>query len=61
MKSINVKFIFDDNDFEELNNLAKDLQISVQELIVRFFDEGVAFTWNAMQHEAENKCTRNHS
>ena len=55
MKSLSVKFQFDDEFYQELSDLAEKLDISIGELILKFFEEGVAFTWDAFEHEAKQK------
>lgn len=55
MKDFSLKLQFEDEFYQELSELAKDLDISVGELIVKFFEEGVALTWDAFEHEAKKK------
>jgi predicted DNA-binding ribbon-helix-helix protein len=55
MKDFTLKLQFDDEFYQELNELAENLDISVNELVVKFFEEGVALTWDAFEHEAKKK------
>ncbi len=55
MKSLTIKFQFDDKFYQELSELAESLDISIGELILQFFEEGVAFSWDAFEHEAKQK------
>ena len=52
MKSLTIKFQFDDEFYQELNELAESLDISIGELISEFFEEGVASGWTAFEYEA---------
>ena len=56
MKSLTIKFHFDDEFYEELNELAEKLNISIAQLISEFFQEGVASSWDAFEHEVKQKC-----
>ena len=56
MKSLNITFNFDDEFYEELTELADKLNISIFQLISDFFEEGVACSWGAFEHEAKKKC-----
>lgn len=40
---------------QELSELAENLDISIGELISQFFEQGVALTWDAFEHEAKQK------
>ena len=53
MKDFTLKLKFDDEFYQELSKLAKDLDISVNELVIKFFEEGVALTWDAFEYEAK--------
>ena len=55
MKSFTLKFQFDDEFYQELSELAENLDISIGELISQFFEQGVALTWDAFEHEAKQK------
>lgn len=55
MKIVTIKFHFDDEYYQELEELAENLGISIQELIAEFFDEGVSLSWDAFEHEAKKK------
>ena len=59
MKSVHIEFNFDDGFYEELSELAQNLNISIPKLISEFFEEGLAFSWNAFQHEARQKYQDN--
>ena len=59
MKDFSLKLQFDDEFYQDLIELAKDLDISVGELVVKFFEEGVALTWDAFEHEAKKKRKNN--
>ena len=59
MKSYTIKFQFDDEFYEELSKLAKDLDISIPELVGKFLEEGVAFSWGAFEHEAKQMKLNN--
>ena len=61
MKSVTVKFYFRDDDYEKLDELAKKLNISKQELINQFFSEGMSFMWEAFEYEAEKNKNKNSS
>ena len=55
MKSFNLQLQFDDEFYQELSELAEKLDISIGELISQFFEQGVALTWDAFEHEAKQK------
>ena len=55
MKSFTFNLQFDDEFYQELNELASNLDISMGELIAEFFEQGVALTWDAFEHEAKQK------
>ena len=55
MKSFTLKLQFDDEFYQELSELAENLDISIGELISQFFEQGVALTWDAFEHEAKQK------
>ena len=55
MKSFNLQLQFDDEFYQELSELAEKLDISMGELISQFFEQGVALTWDAFEHEAKQK------
>ena len=55
MKSFTLKFQFDDEFYQELSELAENLDISMGELISQFFEQGVALTWDAFENEAKQK------
>ncbi len=50
-----VKFQFNNQDYTDFKELAEDLGISIEELIVDFFQEGVSVMWDACQNEARKK------
>ncbi len=55
MKSFDLQFQFDDEFYQELSELASNLDISTSQLISQFFEEGVALTWDAFEHKAKQK------
>ena len=59
MKDFTLKLQFDDEFYRELSELASNLDISVNELVVKFFEEGVALTWDAFEYEAKKKQKNN--
>ena len=50
---VNVKFQFTNEDYEEFKNLANKLDISLEQLIVEFFQEGVSLMWDSFEYEAK--------
>jgi len=50
-----VKFQFSDKDYEDFKELSDKLDISIQQLIVEFFTEGVQLIWNSFEHQAKKK------
>jgi predicted DNA-binding ribbon-helix-helix protein len=55
MKDFTLKLQFDDEFYRELSELARNLDISINELIAQFFEQGVALTWDAFEYEAKKK------
>lgn len=49
---VNVRFQFSDEDYKDFIELADKLNISVEQLIVEFFTEGVQLMWNNFEREA---------
>lgn len=51
--SVTVKFQFADEDYEEFKNLASKLNISLEQLIAEFFQEGVSLMWDSFEYQAK--------
>lgn len=55
MKSIRIKFQFNDEEYKKFENLAKNLNISIYELISELLNEGISSGWDALEYEAKKK------
>lgn len=53
--SVTVKFQFSNQDYINFKKLAQDLEISVEQLIADFFQEGVSMMWEAFEYKARKK------
>lgn len=53
--AVTVKFQFNDEDYKNFKELAENLEISIEQLIADFFQEGVTLMWEAFEHEARKR------